>query len=93
MATDDERLRTQLAELDGWRLDGDAIVRDLDFDGFRAAIAFIDRVADEADAANHHPELTNVYSKVTVRLSSHDVGGVTDRDLDLARRIDAVVEP
>ena len=81
-----------LDDLDGWQLDGDEIVRELTFDGFRDAIAFINRVADLADDADHHPELTNVYSSVRVALSSHDVGGVTDRDLSLARAIDGVVE-
>lgn len=88
---DTATIRTALADLDGWELDGDAIVRELRFDGFRAAIAFINRVADLADAADHHPELTNVYSRVAIRLSTHDAGGVTAKDLDLARAIDGVV--
>lgn len=89
--SDDATVERSLTELDGWRRDGDGIVRDLRFDGFRSAIAFIVRVADLADAANHHPELTNVYSRVTVRLTSHDAGGITSKDLDLARAIDGVV--
>ncbi|MEX0835686.1 MAG: 4a-hydroxytetrahydrobiopterin dehydratase [Nitriliruptor sp.] len=80
-----------LAELSGWERDGDAIVRELRFETFRDAIAFIVRVADVAEAADHHPELANVYSKVEVRLTSHDVGGITDRDVSLARAIDGVV--
>jgi 4a-hydroxytetrahydrobiopterin dehydratase len=79
------------ADLGSWRLDDDAIVRELTFDGFREAIAFIVQLAFAADAANHHPELTNVYSRVTVRLTTHDAGGVTDKDLALAREIDALV--
>jgi 4a-hydroxytetrahydrobiopterin dehydratase len=78
-------------ELGSWQLDGDAIVRELRFDGFREAIAFIVRLADVADAANHHPELTNVYSRVTVRLTTHDAGGVTEKDLALAREVEALV--
>ncbi len=80
-----------LAELGDWERDGDAIVRELHFETFRDAIAFIVRVADVAEAADHHPELTNVYANVEVRLTSHDVGGVTDRDVSLARAIDEVV--
>jgi 4a-hydroxytetrahydrobiopterin dehydratase len=87
-----DTIRAALADLDGWELGDGEIVRELRFDGFRAAIDFINRVADLADEANHHPELTNVYSRVRVALSSHDVGGVTDRDLDLARAIDEVVD-
>lgn len=84
-------IEAALAELDGWQLDGDRIRRELRFDSFRAAIDFIVRVADLAEEVDHHPELTNVYSRVTVELTSHDAGGVTARDLDLARAIDEVV--
>jgi 4a-hydroxytetrahydrobiopterin dehydratase len=89
---DTDHIRTALADLPGWTHEGDAIRRELSFDGFREAIAFINRVADQADAANHHPELTNVYSRVTVVLTTHDAGGVTQKDLDLARAIDTVVD-
>ena len=81
-----------LTELDGWRREGDAILRDLRFPSFMDAIRFIDRVAVVAEEADHHPELTNVYWNVGIRLTTHDAGGVTTRDLDLARAIDAVVE-
>lgn len=81
-----------LADLDGWRREGDAIMRDLRFPSFMDAIRFIDRVAVVAEEADHHPELTNVYWNVGVRLTTHDAGGVTTRDIDLARAIDAVVE-
>jgi 4a-hydroxytetrahydrobiopterin dehydratase len=88
---DHDTVRAALAELDDWELDGDTIRRELRFEGFREAIAFINRVADLADAAEHHPELTNVYASVTIVLTTHDAGGVTQKDLDLARDIDAVV--
>jgi 4a-hydroxytetrahydrobiopterin dehydratase len=90
---DDTTVERALATLDGWSRDGDALVRHLEFPGFREAIDFIVRVADLAEAADHHPELSNVYSRVTVRLTSHDAGGITQRDLDLARAIDGVVGP
>jgi 4a-hydroxytetrahydrobiopterin dehydratase len=88
---DHDTVRFALTELDGWELEGDTIRRELRFEGFREAIAFINRVADLADAADHHPELTNVYATVTVALTTHDAGGVTAKDLDLAREIDRVV--
>jgi 4a-hydroxytetrahydrobiopterin dehydratase len=88
---DEATIDAALLDLDGWRRDGNAIVRDLKFASFRAAIDFIVRVADVADAADHHPELTNVYWNVGIRLATHDAGGVTRRDLDLAGAIDAVV--
>lgn len=80
-----------LAGLEGWRQDGDALVRDLTFVTFLAAIAFIGRVAELAEAADHHPELRNVHRHVGVRLSTHEVGGITTRDVDLAHAIDGVV--
>lgn len=80
-----------LAGLDGWRREGDALVRDLRFPSFMAAIRFIVRVADLAEAADHHPELSNVYWNVGIRLTTHDAGGITDRDVALARAIDGVV--
>ena len=90
---DDATIERALADLDGWERDGDALMRTLRFPSFLDAIAFIVRVADVAEAADHHPELTNVYWNVIIRLTTHDAGGVTDRDVDLARAIDAVVDP
>ena len=87
---DPDTVRARLGDLDGWELDGDTIRREFTFDGFRAAIDFINRIADLADDANHHPELTNVYSTVTVVLTTHDAGGVTEKDLALAAAIDGV---
>jgi 4a-hydroxytetrahydrobiopterin dehydratase len=89
----DDTVRTALEDLEGWDFTGDRLRRELSFPGFREAIDFIVRVADLADAADHHPELHNVYASVTIELTSHDAGGVTERDLSLARAIDEVVEP
>ncbi len=86
---DESTINEALADLPGWQLDGDHIRREYRFDGFREAIAFINRIADAADAADHHPELTNVYSTVSVALTTHDAGGITDKDLELAREIEA----
>jgi 4a-hydroxytetrahydrobiopterin dehydratase len=88
---EDDEVDRVLRTLDGWQRDGDALVRELTFPSFRDAIDFVVRVADLAEEVDHHPELTNVYDRVTVRLSSHDVGAITDRDADLARAIDGVV--
>ena len=74
-----------------WRADGaDAIARSLTFEDFNAAFGFMTRVAIWADKADHHPEWSNVYNRVDVRLTTHDAGGVTDKDLALARFIDGV---
>lgn len=76
-----------LERLDGWTRDGAEIARTFRCDDFAKAIAFINRIAELADEADHHPELRNIYDTVEVRLTSHDAGGVTERDLDLARSI------
>ena len=83
-----ERLET----LPGWTLDGAAIRRTFTFAGFRTAIAFIVRLGFEAEEADHHPDILIQYSKVTVTLWTHDKGGVTDRDLRLARQIEAAAK-
>jgi 4a-hydroxytetrahydrobiopterin dehydratase len=83
-----DQIRTALDELDGWSYADDAIHREYGFDTFLDAIAFINQVAAKADAADHHPDITNSYTSVTLTLSTHSAGGVTDKDLDLARRID-----
>lgn len=87
---DQDTIRAAVTDLDGWEYDGTSLHRELHFDSFRAAIDFIVRVADLAEAADHHPELTNVYARVGVTLTTHDAGGVTQKDLDLARAIDGV---
>jgi 4a-hydroxytetrahydrobiopterin dehydratase len=74
-----------------WTLSGgarDAIHRELRFADFSAAWGFMSRVALAAEAANHHPEWSNVYARVSVTLTTHDAGGLTQRDAELARRID-----
>lgn len=80
------------AGLSGWRVstgDRPAIERELSFADFNAAFGFMTRVALYADKADHHPEWSNVYNRVQVLLTTHDAGGVTDKDVALARFIDA----
>jgi 4a-hydroxytetrahydrobiopterin dehydratase len=67
----------------------DAITREFVFPDFNRAFAFMTQVALAAEKADHHPEWSNVYNKVRVTLSTHDAGGVTQKDLDLARFIDS----
>lgn len=77
-------------EANGWVCDDDrrAMSKSYKFADFRSAIAWMVRAAFEAEAINHHPEWRNVYNRVDVRLTTHDTGGLTERDFDLARRID-----
>ena len=72
----------------GWTPSDDAIVKSYTFKDFAEAFAFLTRVAAHAEAIDHHPEFTSVWNRVDFRLTSHDAGGVTDRDLGLARTID-----
>ena len=78
----------RLEELDGWTLREGKLHRELRFDSFAAAFAFMTRVAHEAEALNHHPDWFNSYTTVVIDLMSHDVGGISERDFRLAAAID-----
>ena len=76
----------------GWRRDGDTLVLVAKRQDFRDAVAFVTAVADEAERLNHHPDICiRRYRTVELRLTSHDAGGITDRDLSLVRAIDALL--
>ena len=80
-----------LKALPGWTWERDALAKEFRFENFRAALAFMVRAGFEAEAMDHHPDWTNVYGRVAVRLSTHSAGGkVTALDVELARRLDAV---
>ena len=76
---------------DGWTRDGDALTREFQFADFGAAFAFMTRVALIAERMNHHPDWSNVYNRVTIRLSTHDAGGVTEKDVALAGAVNRIV--
>lgn len=84
--------REALAELEGWgEVDGrDAIHKTFTFKNFRAAFGFMTQAALVAEKHDHHPEWSNVYKTVEVTLTSHDAGGVTERDIRLARAMDRI---
>jgi 4a-hydroxytetrahydrobiopterin dehydratase len=86
----DADIEQRLATVREWgRAEGSSIVRDLEFADFAAAIAFVDRVAEIAEAANHHPDiLLHGWNKVRLTLSTHSQGGLTDADFELASQID-----
>ena len=81
-----------LGKLSGWSaVEGrDAIRKVFEFEDFNAAWGFMSRVAVKADKVDHHPEWFNVYNKVDVTLATHDAGGVTQKDVDLASFMDAI---
>lgn len=82
-----DALDSAVAELPGWGIDQEKLYREFVFEDFNAAFGFMSRVALAAESANHHPEWFNVYNRVRVHLTTHDAGGITKRDLDLASRM------
>jgi 4a-hydroxytetrahydrobiopterin dehydratase len=84
--TEDE-IRRHLTTLPGWSLIGGRLHRELTFPDFRSAFAFMTSVALMAERMNHHPEWSNVYNRVTIDLSTHDAGGITAFDIELAKQI------
>jgi len=79
------------AGLPGWAWQGGALVKTFTFSDFKAALAWMVRAGFEAEAMNHHPEWTNVYNRVSVRLNTHDAGAkVTAKDVALARRMERI---
>lgn len=87
---------SQIAEsmktLDNWQLEGDEIHKQFEFEDFAAAMAFVNRVAEAAEAAEHHPDLDIRYNKVLCALSTHSAGGLTQKDFELAAQIDGLTE-
>jgi 4a-hydroxytetrahydrobiopterin dehydratase len=80
-----------LSDLPHWKRQGSSLARSLDLGSFEAAIAFVNRVAQLAEAADHHPDIDIRYSRVSLVLSTHSAGGLTQRDVDLASQIDRLV--
>ena len=87
----EDALRTALAELPDWERDGDRIRREFGFGNFVEAFGFMSRVALLAEKANHHPEWSNVYNRVSIELTTHDAGGLTELDVALAGEIDGLM--
>ncbi len=91
-ALPDSTITERLAALPGWAREGDEIVKTFELPSFTEAIFFVDRMADEAEAANHHPAIDIRYRRVRVALTTHDEGGITDKDFALAAEIESVSE-
>ena len=86
-----EEIAAACQELPGWSCERDALAKNFKFGSFREAMSFMTRVAFDAEAMNHHPEWTNVYNRVAIRLNTHDAGGkVTAKDVELAKRIQEI---
>ncbi len=89
----DSELQAKLADLDGWAIDteGKGLCRSFKFPDFSSAFAFMTRGAMMAEKLDHHPEWSNVYNRVEIRLSTHSAGGVTDLDIQLANALNSYI--
>lgn len=87
----DLEIQRALGGLPGWSRRGDTLTKTFAFERFTDGIAFINRVAKVADEMNHHPDIDVRYTKITIVLSTHDAGGITQSDLQLAERIEKVI--
>jgi 4a-hydroxytetrahydrobiopterin dehydratase len=87
-------IQAALKDVSGWSSSekGGAIVKNFEFKNFRAAWTFMEDIAMEADKMNHHPEWKNAYNRVEIKLSTHDAGGITEKDIELAAFINAAEE-
>lgn len=88
----DEEIGERLAQVPEWARVGEAIGRMYSFGSFRQAIAFVGQVADAAEEGDHHPDIDIRYRKVTLILTTHDVGGLTVKDFELAAACDALAD-
>jgi 4a-hydroxytetrahydrobiopterin dehydratase len=86
----DEQIEEKLGPLEGWERSGDAIRKQFQLDDFKGSVDFVNRLTPEAEEMNHHPDLEISWNKVTVAISTHSEGGLTENDFKLAERIDSV---
>jgi 4a-hydroxytetrahydrobiopterin dehydratase len=89
---EDEDLSSALKKCPEWEYEKNAITRTFEFEEFMDGIDFVNSVADIADEAQHHPDIRINYTKVTLKLTTHDAGGVTEADVELAQRVDNLVD-
>jgi 4a-hydroxytetrahydrobiopterin dehydratase len=85
---DDQQIEDKLSGLEGWERSGDAIEKKFELDDFKGSVDFVNRITPEAEEMNHHPDLAISWNKVTVTVTTHSEGGLTEGDFELAKRID-----
>jgi 4a-hydroxytetrahydrobiopterin dehydratase len=86
-----DEIQDKLSSLPGWTIVDEAIEKKFEFRDFKEALGFIVQVGILAEQADHHPELLNIYNKVTIRLNTHSANSITSKDFDLAEKIDRVI--
>lgn len=87
----EEEINDHLESLEGWTYSDNAIHTSFEFENFKEAFTLMTRIAFEAEAQQHHPEWSNVYNELEISLSTHDAGGVTEKDFKLAKTIEKIV--
>ncbi len=85
-----EKVKERLKSLPEWKLEHKEIVRQFEFPDFRAALQFVNLVGEKAESAGHHPDIDIRYNKVRLALTSHDSGGITERDLKMAQALNTL---
>ena len=85
-----EKISEELKNLPGWSIKDEKLHRDFEFESFNQAFGFMTRAAMEIEKMNHHPEWFNVYNKLTVDLMTHDAGGITENDIQLAKILNSL---
>lgn len=86
------QIEEKLKSLEGWSFEGGSIAKTYKFKDFKEAFSIMTRIAFECENLNHHPNWENVYNNLTVKLNTHDVNGITQKDFDLAQRIEAIIK-
>ena len=89
---DDDDLSSALKKCPEWDYEKNAITRTVEFEEFMEAVDFVNDLAEISEEAQHHPDIAIKHTKVTLRLTTHDAGGVTDLDIELAQRVDNLVD-
>ncbi len=84
------QIQENLAQVDGWTIENGKLHKEFQFDNFVSAFGFMTQLALVAESLNHHPEWFNVYNRVTIDLTTHDAGGISDLDFQWAKQADAI---
>ena len=91
MSLTDDQLKTELKSLNGWTIQNGKLHKEITFGDFVQAFSFMTKIALHAEKMNHHPEWFNVYNRITIDLMTHDAGGITSNDVEMARFIESAI--
>ena len=91
MKLSETEITEELKKIEGWAIKDNKLHKEFQFDSFNQAFGFMTRAAMEIEKMNHHPEWFNVYNRITVDLTTHDAGGITNNDINLARILNSLV--